>query len=150
DQYQRFGIAQALRQRIDVLDMIVPDRDVMPGEFAETVEGAQRVEIIVEDRDLHDALPFAGPARRLLHRQQFDIEHQRGVRRDDAASATRPVTERGRNDQRALAADVHRTDAFVPTRNHLALADLELERLVAVDGGIEFLALLAVLVEPSG
>src|SRR6476469_4571933 len=94
--------------------------------------------------------PFAGPVRRLLHRQQFDIEHQRGVRGDDAASATRPVTERRRNDQRALAADVHRTDAFVPARNHLALADLELERLVAVDGGIEFLALLAVLVEPSG
>src|SRR3954451_1740761 len=57
DQHQRFGIAQAFRQRIDVLDVIVPDRDVEPGELAEAVEGAHRVEIIVEDRDFHDALP---------------------------------------------------------------------------------------------
>ena len=48
---------QALRQHIDVLDVIVPDRDVVAGELAEAVERAHRVEIIVEDRDLHDAPP---------------------------------------------------------------------------------------------
>ena len=57
DQHQRLGILQALRQHIDILDVIVPDRDVVPGEFFETIEGAHRVEIIVEDRDLHDAPP---------------------------------------------------------------------------------------------
>src|SRR6478672_3953929 len=86
---------------------------------------------------------------RLLHRQQFDVEHQCRIRRNDAAGPTRAVAERGRNDQRALAADIHRGDTLVPARDHLTLADLELERLVAVDGRIEFLALLAVLVEPS-
>src|SRR5262249_36217817 len=147
DQHQRFGVAQPLRQHVDVLDMIVPDGDVMSGELAEALEAAQRVEIIVEDRDLHDALPRL--CARLLHRQQLDIEHQRRVRRNDAAGAARAVTERGWNDQRALATDLHGTDALVPAGDHLPLADLELERLVAVHGGIELLALLAVLVEPA-
>ena len=57
DQHQRFGVAQALGEDIDVLDVIVPDGDVVPGQLLETVEGAQRVEVIVEDRDFHDALP---------------------------------------------------------------------------------------------
>ena len=57
DQHQRLGIPQAFRQRIDILDVIVPDGDVVSGQLAEAIEGAQRVEIIVEDRDLHDAPP---------------------------------------------------------------------------------------------
>ena len=57
DQHQRFGVAQPLGERIDVLDVIVPDRDVVSRELAEAVEGAQRVEIVVEDGNLHDALP---------------------------------------------------------------------------------------------
>src|SRR4051812_2402815 len=87
---------------------------------------------------------------RSLHRQQFDIEHQRRIRRDDAAGAARAITERGRNDQRALAADLHGANTLVPAGDHLTLADRKLERLVAVHGGVELLALLAVLVEPSG
>src|SRR2546427_13017304 len=86
---------------------------------------------------------------RSLHRQQFDVEHQRRIRRNEAAGAARAVTERGRNDQRALAADLHGSDTLVPAGDHLALPDRKLERLVAIDGRIEFLALLAVLVEPS-
>ena len=35
DQHQRLGVAQPLRQRVDVLDVIVPDRDVVAGELAE-------------------------------------------------------------------------------------------------------------------
>src|SRR6266576_1958543 len=85
----------------------------------------------------------------LLHRQQFDIEHQRRVRWNRTAGTARAVTQRGRNDQRALAADLHAGDAFVPARDHAALADRKLERLVAVDRRVEFLALLAVLVKPS-
>jgi hypothetical protein len=57
DQDQRFGIAQSLSEGVDVLDVIVPDRDVVPGQLAEAIEGAQRVEIIVKDGNLHDALP---------------------------------------------------------------------------------------------
>src|SRR5215216_2748309 len=60
DQHQSFGDAQPFRQHIHVLDMIVPDRDVMFVELAETIEGAQRVEIIVEDRYLHGCASPAG------------------------------------------------------------------------------------------
>src|SRR6478609_3233047 len=78
-------------------------------------------------------LPMA--ARRLLHRQQFDIEHQRGV---------------GRNDQRALAADLHRGDPLIPAGDNLLLPDREFERLVAIDRTVELLALLAIFIEPAG
>ena len=57
DQHQRFGIAQPFRQHIDVLDVIVPNLDVMPHELLETVEGAYGVEIIIEHGDLHDTHP---------------------------------------------------------------------------------------------
>src|SRR5689334_16799064 len=86
----------------------------------------------------------------LLHPQQFDIEHQGRVRRDYAAGAARAVAELRRDDQRALAADLHGGDAFVPARDHALHADRKFERLVAIDGGVELLALLTVLVEPAG
>ena len=57
DQHQRLGRRQPLGQLIDVLDMIVPDRDLVAIELAETVERPHRVVIIVEDRDLHDVCP---------------------------------------------------------------------------------------------
>src|SRR6516162_10913141 len=85
-----------------------------------------------------------------LHVEQLDVEDQRRVRRNDAAGAACAVAERGRNDQRALAADLHGGNALVPAGDHAVLADRKLERLIAIDGGIEFLALLAVLVEPAG
>ena len=53
DQDQRFGLGQALRERINVVDMIVPDRDLVAVELAEAVEGAQGVEVVVEDGDVH-------------------------------------------------------------------------------------------------
>src|SRR6185437_3680869 len=86
----------------------------------------------------------------LFHRQQFHVEHQCRVRRDDAAGAARAVAERRRDDERALAADLHGGDALVPTLDDLARADRKIERLVAIDRGVEFLALRAVLVEPAG
>jgi hypothetical protein len=55
-----------------------------------------------------------------------------------------------RNDERALAADLHGGDAFVPPGDHLALADRKFERLVAIDGGVELLALDPILVKPAG
>src|SRR6478672_1844969 len=90
-------------------------------------------------------LPMA--ARRLLHRQQFDIEHQRGVGRNDAAGA---ISQRRRNDQRALAADLHRGDPLIPAGDNLLLPDREFERLIAIDRTVELLALLAVFIEPAG
>ena len=47
---------EALGERVDVLDVIVPDRDVVAGELPEAGERAQRVEVVVEDRDLHLAV----------------------------------------------------------------------------------------------
>src|SRR5215469_3354990 len=94
--------------------------------------------------------PSANPPYALFYGEQLDVEQQRRVRRDDAAGAAGAVAERRRDDQRALAADLHGGDAFVPAANDLAHADLELERLAAIDRGVEFLALLAVLVEPAG
>src|SRR6266403_1130730 len=58
DQHQRLGVAQALGEPVDVLDMVVPDRHLMTGKLAEAIERAQRVEIIVEDGDLHAMLPW--------------------------------------------------------------------------------------------
>src|SRR5437764_5472464 len=60
---------------------------------------------------------------RLFHAEQFDIEHQRRIWRNDAARTASAITQRGRNDQRALAADFHGGDAFIPAGNHLALSD---------------------------
>src|ERR1700731_3007633 len=93
---------------------------------------------------------FRNPAGCLFHTKQFDVEHQRGVRRNDAPGAAGAIAQRGRNDQGALAADLHAGDAFVPAGDHLVLSDRKFERLVAVDRRVELLALLAVLVKPAG
>src|SRR5262245_9762758 len=58
------------------------------------------------------------PAEPLLHVQQRDVEHQRGVGRDDAVARV-AVSERGRNDEEALAADAHARQALLPALNHL-------------------------------
>src|SRR5258707_83071 len=68
-----------------------------------------------------------------LHVEQLDFEDQRGVGRNDAARAARAIAERRRDDQRALAADLHRGNALVPAGNHPLLADRKLERHAAVD-----------------
>src|SRR5579872_6699251 len=85
-----------------------------------------------------------------LHIEQFDVEDQRRIRRDDAACAARAVAEFRRNNQGALAANLHRGDALIPAGDHPALSDRKLERIVAIDGGVELLALLAILIEPAG
>src|SRR5580698_3412340 len=93
---------------------------------------------------------YCAAAATLFDAEQLDVEHQRGVGRNDAAGAAGAVAELGRNDQRALAADFHGRDAFVPAGDDLVQADLELERLVAIDRGVEFLALGGVLIKPAG
>ncbi|MNC91542.1 hypothetical protein D3C83_78250 [compost metagenome] len=56
-QHQRLGIFQPLRERFDVLNVIVPDFNFMPAHFAETLQGADGVVIIVEYGDLHGYFP---------------------------------------------------------------------------------------------
>jgi hypothetical protein len=34
NQHERFGLAQSLGERVDVLDVIVPDLDIVPDSFA--------------------------------------------------------------------------------------------------------------------
>src|SRR5271168_801788 len=86
----------------------------------------------------------------LLHAEQIYVEHQRGARRNDAAGAARAIAQVRRNDQRALAADMHGGDAFVPALDDLALAEREGKRLATVERAVEFLTLLAVDEQPSG
>src|ERR1700716_735507 len=67
-----------------------------------------------------------------------------------AAGAAGAVAQRGWNDQGALAADFHGGDPFVPAGDHPALPDRKLERFIAVDRRVEFLAFLAALIKPAG
>jgi hypothetical protein len=59
----------------------------------------------------------------LLHTEEIDVEDQHGIRWVDAASAARAVAQVRRNDQRALAADMHGGETLVPALNHLTLAE---------------------------
>ena len=53
DQHQNFGIAQSFGQRIDILDVIVPNPDLVARQLLEAVECAKRIVIVVENGDLH-------------------------------------------------------------------------------------------------
>src|SRR3954447_14398493 len=75
----------------------------------------------------------AGTRKLSLHVEQFDLEDQSGVGRNDAARTARAIAEGRRDDQGALAADLHRGNALVPAGNDPLLADRKLEWLAAVD-----------------
>ncbi len=53
DQHERFGVLQALGQRVGVFRVIVPDRYVVAFEFPERVEGPNDVLVVVEDGNFH-------------------------------------------------------------------------------------------------
>src|SRR5438105_4969289 len=61
DQDKGLGIAETIDQLIDVLDVIVPDRDLVARQPGETLERPERVEIVIKDRDPYHSLP-PGPA----------------------------------------------------------------------------------------
>ena len=65
DQHQRLDVGKPRRERVGVLDVVVPDRDVVPGELREAGQRAHRVVIIVENGDLHEGLSFISFAPRL-------------------------------------------------------------------------------------
>src|SRR6476661_1487255 len=75
-----------------------------------------------------------------LHAEQLDLENQRGVRRYHAARAAGAVAECGWDDERALTADLHRGDPFIPAGDDSLPADGKLERLAAVERTVELLA----------
>src|SRR3546814_17923154 len=79
---------------------------------------------------------LAWSSKRLFEVDQFDIEDQRGVRRNHPAGAAGTIAELGRDDQGALAADLHAGDALVPAADHPAGAERKGERLAAVARGI--------------
>src|SRR5687767_11354925 len=78
--------------------------------------------------------------------EQFHLEHQRRVRRNDAAGAARAVSERWRNGELALPADFHALYAFVPALDDAARAEGEHEGVVAILARIE----LGTVGEPAG
>src|SRR3954467_9283585 len=53
DEDQRLSIGEPRSERVGLLDMVVPDPDLVPGELPEAPKGAERVVIVVEDRDFH-------------------------------------------------------------------------------------------------
>ena len=75
-----------------------------------------------------------------VDRQQIDDEHEWLVRSDHAARATGAVGHCRGDREPAPAPDSHALHALVPARDHLSLAELELERLAAVPRGVELLA----------
>src|SRR4051794_17104271 len=84
--------------------------------------------------------------------EQLDLEQQRGARWDDARGAVRAVAERRRDDQAALAADLHPLHALVPAANDLAGAEPEAERHAMRVGAVELaplVPLLARVVHPA-
>jgi hypothetical protein len=62
DEAQHFGVPQPLSQPIRVLEMVVPDGDVVTIEHGEAGEPANRVEVVIEDRYSHGVILTAQPA----------------------------------------------------------------------------------------
>ena len=84
--------AQPLGERVDVLDVVVPDRDLVPVELAEARQRAQRVEVVVEDRDLHGCIfaPVAGTRNSSAVQRRF-IRFGRAMRMRGGSAILLPV-----------------------------------------------------------
>jgi hypothetical protein len=63
DEHQAFGVLEPRRERVGILHVVVPDRNLVSLELLEAGKRAQRVEIIVQNRNLH-ALRSANRRRR--------------------------------------------------------------------------------------
>src|SRR6516225_7812824 len=53
DQYQNVALAQPISQNVGCVHMIVPNLDLVGGEPREARQGAQGIEVVVEDADFH-------------------------------------------------------------------------------------------------
>src|SRR4029453_16248591 len=69
------------------------------------------------------------------------VRDERGGRvgADRGGAALGPVGEVGRDHELAAPADLHPDDALIPPRDHLAGAELKVEWLASVPGGVELL-----------
>ena len=54
---ERFGVAETLRECFHVLHVVVPDGDFVAAELLKAIERAQRIVIIIENRDFQRAPP---------------------------------------------------------------------------------------------
>ena len=67
NQHERLRVLEARGERVDVLRVIVPDRDLVSVQLAKARERTKGVEVVVEDRDLH-GMPFFAEDFKLLTR----------------------------------------------------------------------------------
>src|SRR5207249_3414253 len=89
----------------------------------------------------------------LFDLQQLHVEHEGRVRWNRCARAPRAVAEIRRNDERARATDLHAGDPLIPPADHHAGAKPEAERLAAIEGAVELLAMAVrrlAVVQPTG
>ena len=77
----------------------------------------------------------------VVDRNQLDFEDKRGIRRHCVASALQAVTELRRNDQLALAADIHGRGSLGPTRDQAIHALHVVESAAVIRRRVEFRAI---------
>src|SRR2546421_5073664 len=53
EKHEHFAVMEPLRQNIDRRGVILPDRDLMAVQFLETLQGSERVMVVVQDGDFH-------------------------------------------------------------------------------------------------
>lgn len=53
DQDQDLSLSQPFGEHVHVLNVVVPDSDLVPIELLKAGESAQRVEVVVQDGDVH-------------------------------------------------------------------------------------------------
>ena len=58
DEDERLRTGETRGQHVDGLHVVGEDGDVVPGQLGEAVECAQRVEVVVQDYDLHGSLLY--------------------------------------------------------------------------------------------
>src|SRR4051794_17909953 len=130
------------RQMRETLRPVFPNRTYSIRSTAERAELAEVLRNFRKD-GLGELGVLCGQARRRsTDAEQLDVEHERGVGRDHAACPAAAVAERRRNDERALAANLHAGDALVPAGDHLTGAEHEHERIVAIARAVELGAVM--------
>src|SRR5215217_6449183 len=53
DKHNDLSVAKPVCKRVYLLNVIVPDRDLVAIELSEGVQGPNRIKVVVQDRDLH-------------------------------------------------------------------------------------------------
>ena len=93
DQDQRFSLLKSIGEEIVIVNVIVPDRDVMAVKLAKALERAKRVEIVVEDRNLHADQSTVLQTRRALKVFQRHLPGDAGRRQTERrAGILRPAS----------------------------------------------------------